>query len=174
MLHGCVTGTVQSAHVEQGGQMRSWLVGVLVALVMPLGFVGSAQAAQGAAKQFTSCDRLLSEYPNGVARSKKAANAAVRDGFARPKVSAAVYKTNSGRLDRDKDGVMCEQGGTSRGSQGSGSDFTSSRDFCLGKAVIDRWDIPSSCNGVLRDDYATQEWCRGAKVIYGKVPDYCN
>ena len=150
------------------------LVVVVVGLFLLTVTAVPAHAIQGTAKTFTSCDRLLSEYPNGVARSKKAANAAVRDGFARPKVSAALYEANSGRLDRDKDGVMCEQGGTSRGSQGSGSDFTSSRDFCLGKAVIDRWDIPSSCNDVLRDDYATQEWCRGAKVIYGKVPDYCN
>ena len=90
------------------------LVIALVGVFVVSGLATPAQATQGVAKKFISCERLLSDYPNGVARSKKVANAAVREGFARPKVSSALYKINSARLDRDKDGVMCEQEGRER------------------------------------------------------------
>lgn len=71
--------------------------------------VGSVAAVTPAAKTYTSCAKLLDDYPNGVAKSKKARNKAVRDGNARPKVSKSLYAASGKRLDRDKDGVMCEQ-----------------------------------------------------------------
>ena len=70
-----------------------------------------ASAVTVTAKKYANCASLLKDYPDGVAKSKKARNAAVRDGFDRPKVNKTLYVTNGARLDRDKDGVMCEQGG---------------------------------------------------------------
>ena len=72
-------------------------------------FVVPVAAVNLSAVKFANCAALLEGYPNGVAKSRKARNAAVREGFARPKVSKSLYKTNGARLDRDKDGVMCEQ-----------------------------------------------------------------
>jgi hypothetical protein len=99
------------------------LLSLITAVLIPVGFVLPAQATQTAVKNFSSCDRLWNEYPNGVAGSKKAANTAVRNGFARPRVSASLYRTNSGRLDRDKDGVMCEQGGATRANDSAEIQF---------------------------------------------------
>lgn len=86
-------------------------VAVVAAVVGVLGGAVSvpASATTPSITQFSSCESLLVEYPNGVAKSKKAANEAVRNGQARPKVSKSLYKKNGARLDRDKDGVMCEQ-----------------------------------------------------------------
>lgn len=86
----------------------------LVAVLVLGGLSAPAQATQAVAKKFTSCDRLLVEYPNGVARNKQAANRAVRNGFARPRVSASLYKTNSKRLDRNRNGVLCQQRASDR------------------------------------------------------------
>lgn len=89
------------------------VLGILTAsLLVAVGLAAPAYATQAAAKKFTSCDGLLAEYANGVAKSKAAANKATKEGFARPRVSAALYKTNGSRLDRDNDGVMCEQEGS--------------------------------------------------------------
>jgi hypothetical protein len=90
------------------------LVIAVVSLFILTGISAPAQASQGVAKKYSSCADLLKKYPNGVAKNKKARNKAVKGGFAKPKVSKSLYKQNSGRLDRDKDGVMCEQEGTSQ------------------------------------------------------------
>lgn len=87
------------------------LVILVAALLIISGISSPAQAAQGAAKKYSSCAELLKKYPNGVAKNKKARNQAVKNGFAKPRVSKRVYKQNGARLDRDKDGVMCEQAG---------------------------------------------------------------
>lgn len=81
----------------------------IVSLFVLAGFAAPAQASQGVAKKYSSCADLLEKYPNGVAKNKKARNKAVKGGFAKPKVSKSMYKQKRGRLDRDKDGVMCEQ-----------------------------------------------------------------
>jgi hypothetical protein len=59
--------------------------------------------------KYRSCSALLAKYPKGVARDAKAASRAVSEGMKRPKVNKSVYVANSGRLDRDGDGVACEQ-----------------------------------------------------------------
>jgi len=84
-------------------------VTAIVSVFILAGISAPAQATQGVAKKYSSCADLLEEYPNGVAKNKKARNKAVKGGFAKPKVSKSLYNTNGARLDRDKDGVMCEQ-----------------------------------------------------------------
>lgn len=89
--------------------MRS-VLGILPAsLLVAVGLAAPTYATQVAAKKFISCDSLVAEYASGVAKSKAAANRAAMEGFARPKVSSALYKANGSRLDRDNDGVMCER-----------------------------------------------------------------
>jgi len=84
-------------------------------LVMGVVAIGTpAQASQGTAKKYSSCADLLKTYPNGVAKNKKAQAKAVKNGNAKPAVSLSLYNTNGARLDRDKDGVMCEQEGASQ------------------------------------------------------------
>ena len=80
---------------------------VIIATVVAAATVLAPQAH--AAKKFTSCDKLLAAYPAGVAQDQAAADAAQAAGMTRPTVNRAVYKTNAGRLDRDRDGVACEQ-----------------------------------------------------------------
>lgn len=87
--------------------MRLLIAGLATALT--LAWAAPSHAVQPTSTRYSSCADLLAKYPNGVAQSKAKARAAVRDGFARPKVSSSLYKTNNGRLDRDRDGVMCEQ-----------------------------------------------------------------
>ena len=81
----------------------------IVSLFIIAGISAPAQATQGVAKKYASCADLLEKYPNGVAKNKKARNKAVKGGFAKPKVSKSLYKNNGARLDRDRDGVMCER-----------------------------------------------------------------
>ena len=88
--------------------MRKAVVTV-VSLFVLTGISAPAQASQGVAKKYSSCADLLEKYPNGVAKNKKARNKAVKGGFAKPKASKSLYKANGALLDRDKDGVMCEQ-----------------------------------------------------------------
>lgn len=85
------------------------LATVVVSLFILAGISAPAQATQGVAKKYSSCADLLEKYPNGVAKNKKARNKAVKGGFAKPKVSKSLYNKNNRSLDRDKDGVMCEQ-----------------------------------------------------------------
>ena len=73
------------------------------------GMATPVQASQVAAKKYLTCADLLKKYPSGVAKNTKAKNKAVKNGFAKPKVSKGLYKKSSRRLDSDKDGVMCEQ-----------------------------------------------------------------
>lgn len=87
--------------------MRLFITGLAAALT--LAWVTPSHASQLASTRYPSCADLLAKYPNGVAESKVRARAAQREGFARPHVSSTLYQTNSARLDRDKDGVMCEQ-----------------------------------------------------------------
>ncbi len=85
------------------------LIVFAASLLLISGISAPAQATQAVAKKYTSCADLLQKYPNGVAKNKKARNRAVRGGFAKPKISKKLYRTSNSRLDRDRDGVMCEQ-----------------------------------------------------------------
>lgn len=96
---------------DLGGEVKR-LVLTLVTLVVVAGVAAPAQAIQGAAKKYSSCSQLLEKYPNGVAKTAKARNSAVKAGFAEPNVSRSLYKKNGSRLDKDNNGVMCEQEGS--------------------------------------------------------------
>lgn len=87
--------------------MRILIAGLAIALT--LAWATPSHAWNTTSTRYSSCADLLAKYPNGVAQSKAKARAAVSDGFARPRVSSSLYKTNNRRLDRDRDGVMCEQ-----------------------------------------------------------------
>lgn len=87
--------------------MRTIAIGLLTAMVLAVSAPG--HSIQLGADRYSSCAALLVDYPNGVARSKASAKAASRQGFARPSVSPSLYRGNGSRLDRDRDGVMCEQ-----------------------------------------------------------------
>jgi hypothetical protein len=58
---------------------------------------------------FSRCKDLLAAYPRGISRSVKAAKRAFRAGKKRPAARPAVYRASLAALDRDRDGVMCEQ-----------------------------------------------------------------
>ena len=79
------------------------VLAVIIAAVM------LATPATAAGKKYGSCDKLLAVYPTGVARDAQAAQAAQAAGMIPPAVNRAIYKANAGRLDRDRDGVACEQ-----------------------------------------------------------------
>ena len=80
-----------------------------IALLAPL--MTLSAPADAAAPYFRSCDALTAKWPNGVAKGPVAAASAVRQGYSRPattKLAVQVYWGNYTRLDRDRDGVACE------------------------------------------------------------------
>lgn len=56
--------------------------------------------------KFRSCTVMNTIHPTGLARNAAAADAAVVDGFLKPRVSRPLFRANP-KLDRDKDGVIC-------------------------------------------------------------------
>ena len=97
-----------------GALMRlSSIVAVAVTGTVVLAGIGAGPSnAAAPAASYGSCDDLLMDWPNGVAKNKAAANRAVREGFYRPASSARarkVYRAYNGNLDRDNDGTACEQ-----------------------------------------------------------------
>ena len=75
---------------------------VSAALLLPV----SAASAVSSSQKFRNCSALTKDYPTGVARNVRAANAAVRAGFERPAVRRKIYQANM-RWDRDKRGAVC-------------------------------------------------------------------
>ncbi len=58
--------------------------------------------------KFGSCRQMWAVDPNGVALNKRAIKRAVRQGFKKPLLCPIAYGANK-RLDRDRDGVVCER-----------------------------------------------------------------
>jgi hypothetical protein len=79
--------------------MRKFLF-LLVVLSL---FVADSASAEMPMRSFKNCTAVKKVYPNGVAKSKAAANKQKKT----PKVSAKIYNANK-KLDRDKDGSICE------------------------------------------------------------------
>ncbi len=86
--------------------MRRTITAITIAALAFAGVTGTAHAAP---KKFASCAALLADYPTGIAKSAAAAASSVATEHKRPKVNANLYKENNKRLDRNGDGVMCEQ-----------------------------------------------------------------
>jgi hypothetical protein len=84
--------------------MRALIVSVVAVLA-----VGLAVPAGAAVPKFGSCAKLLAKYPTGVARDDSVAAAIAAAGMQRPSVNRKVYEANRRNLDRDGDGVACEQ-----------------------------------------------------------------
>ena len=91
----------------------SSIVAVAVTGTVVLAGVGAGPStATMPTASYGSCDDLLQDWPNGVAKNKSAAARAVREGFYRPATSAKarkVYRAHQSNLDRDRDGTACEQ-----------------------------------------------------------------
>lgn len=90
--------------------MRSLTTALLVAALAVVGvaITGPADAAS-TLRKYSSCRALNAVYPHGVGR--RGAHDKVVKG-AKPvtnfTVYNALYKLNSARLDKDKDGIACE------------------------------------------------------------------
>lgn len=77
----------------------------------PLTVAATSAEAARPVKHYGSCDALHRDYPHGVAKSVRAANKAVRDGYGRPSTSKKakqIYANEHNNLDRDDDGTACE------------------------------------------------------------------
>lgn len=64
----------------------------------------SSTLPRASSTKFKDCAALLKQFPNGVAKNRKAAAASGAQ------VNAKIYAANRG-LDRDNNGVACEKGG---------------------------------------------------------------
>ncbi len=83
-----------------------------VALTSTTITVAVATPAEAAGRKFANCTELAKVYPHGVSKSAAAAQKQVRQGYGKPahgKKARAVYHTNKGSMDRDKDGTACER-----------------------------------------------------------------
>jgi hypothetical protein len=86
---------------------KTFIISLTVtAMLAPLAFTHAASAAP---TKFKNCAQLNAKYPNGIAGNAAAAKQAVTNGNMKPKVSKAIYMANANKLDRDKNGVACEQ-----------------------------------------------------------------
>jgi predicted ATPase len=86
---------------------RLLMVGTAVLALLGLGIQASgAQEVQGVT-QYRNCRAMHRYWEHGVARSRAAARAEIRDGYGRPHVSRALYRANR-ELDANDDGVACE------------------------------------------------------------------
>ena len=83
------------------------LAGVITVVVLLPIFPVAASAAP--MTRYSNCAALLKDYPNGVANNKRSAARAVAVGKRRPAVRPKIYRENASRLDRDRDGVACQQ-----------------------------------------------------------------
>ncbi len=79
------------------------------ALTLTAGFLvipSVSQAEMTAGK--TSCSQLRQDYPKGVAKTKKAANRVVKQGYQRPIVCKRLFLKVNRTLDPNRNRVVCE------------------------------------------------------------------
>jgi hypothetical protein len=77
-------------------------IGLAVTLML-----GSTPELAQAAHHYSSCTAMHKDWAHGVAKSRRAANREVADGYGRPHVSRRLYRANRD-LDANDDGVACE------------------------------------------------------------------
>lgn len=80
---------------------------ITIGLILVLA-LSTMQGTAQAAKSYSNCTKLTRDYAHGVAKTRKAARRAVRQGYGRPKVSRRLYLAND-HLDADNDRVACER-----------------------------------------------------------------
>ena len=93
--------------------MKKLGITIAVGILTSTGLVMTTVApADAAAKKYDSCAKLTKDFPHGVARSNRAANKQVDQGYGKPargNKAQNVYTKNKANLDRDKDGTACER-----------------------------------------------------------------
>lgn len=89
--------------------LRMAPLAVAISATLVVGLAPTAHAMPSPGTAFTSCAGVNAEYPGGVARTQAAADRVVRKGHLRPIVCPTAYAANRDRLDRDRDGVVCER-----------------------------------------------------------------
>lgn len=87
--------------------MRKVVIAVVAAAVV--GFLYPVSSYAAPMTRYSNCAALLKDFPNGVANNKRSASRAVAVGNRRPAVRPRIYRENASRLDRDRDGVACQQ-----------------------------------------------------------------
>jgi len=87
------------------------LATICVTAILTTGSALAASAAPAAAEDMargiSTCNQLWTQYPDGIAKSKKAANRAVRQGYRKPFVCKRVYLQLK-RLDNNRNKSICE------------------------------------------------------------------
>jgi hypothetical protein len=78
---------------------------IMGALLVAAIFTSGSTPASAAT--FKNCAALTKVYPGGVAKSKSAVNVG-GETTKIPKVNLKVYNSVAKKLDRDKDGIACE------------------------------------------------------------------
>jgi hypothetical protein len=68
----------------------------------------AASAEPMPTEAFSTCKQLRGDYPNGIAKTKKAARQVVRKGYGRPIVCKRVYQQVYRLLDPNRNAVACE------------------------------------------------------------------
>lgn len=76
----------------------------IAAGVLTIPGVSQAEMTAGTA----SCSQLRQDHPNGVAKTKKAANRVVKQGYRRPIVCKPLYLQVRRALDPNGNRVVCE------------------------------------------------------------------
>jgi len=84
---------------------------LIALLVFAFWLPGNVNAIEMVApsKSYSSCKVLWKKFPWGVAQDKLAVRMAMEDGLARPDVNKKVYKANQRKLDKDRNGVVCDR-----------------------------------------------------------------
>ncbi len=70
-------------------------------------FAAPAPAEDSMAHGMSTCAQVRADYPNGIAKTKAAARAAVRAGYRKPFVCKRVYRDLM-RLDGNRNKALCE------------------------------------------------------------------
>ncbi len=83
-------------------------IGVLLMVCLSTVLVTDGGHAMPTVKEYASCAALTKNFPNGIAKSKSAARAAVVANNQRPRVSLEIYKANR-RFDKTRAGYICNQ-----------------------------------------------------------------
>lgn len=94
--------------------MKKRILGSVTALALlsPIWVVATSAGAEAGSLYYSSCTKLTEKYEHGVAKSRKAANKQVGQGYGLPAYGSRaqdVYWKNYQRLDRDRDGTACER-----------------------------------------------------------------